>query len=220
VSQFRQTLECWQCGRPSEHSLFCRYCDSLQPPVADYFRFFGLEPRLKIDAAQLEKRFYELSRRLHPDRYLRRSPVEQQYSLEATAILNDAYRVLRDPVARAEYVLKQAGFESAEPRAKALDPALLEEVFELNEALEALRRGAASARGSLEQARRRFLDLRAAIDGELEDLFARYDESRTRPVLAEIRKLLDRRKYVQNLVEQLDRELSTEQADAVTPDRL
>lgn len=220
MSHFRQTVECWQCGHPAEHSLFCRYCDSLQRPTADYFRFFGLEARLKIDAAQLEKRFYELSRLLHPDRYMRRSPIEQQYSLEATAILNDAYRLLRDPVARAEYVLKQAGFESVEPRAKSLDPALLEEVFELNEALEEFRRGDRSARGALEQARQRFLRLRAGIDGELEGLFARYDESRAREVLAEIRKVLDRRKYVQNLVEQLDRELETEQSDAGIPDRL
>lgn len=220
MSHFRQTVECWQCGHPAEHSLFCRYCDSLQRPTADYFRFFGLEPRLKIDAAKLEKRFYELSRLLHPDRYMRKSPTEQQYSLEATAILNDAYRVLRDPVARAEYVLKQAGFESVEPRAKTLDPSLLEEVFELNEALEELRRGNCSARPALEQARGRFLALRAEIDAELERLFERYDESRARGVLAEIRKLLDRRKYVQNLIEQLDRELGTDTTDAATSDRL
>lgn len=220
MSHFRQTVECWQCGHPAEHSLFCRYCDSLQRPTADYFRFFGLEPRLKIDGAGLEKSFYELSRLLHPDRYMRKSPIEQQYSLEATAILNDAYRVLRDPVARAEYVLRQAGFASVEPRAKTLDPALLEEVFELNEALEELRRGDRSARPALEQARERFLGRRAEIDAELERLFERYDESRVRAVLADIRQVLDRRKYVQNLIEQLDRELSADATDAATPNRL
>ncbi len=218
MSHFRQTVECWQCGHPAEHSLFCRYCDSLQRPTADYFRFFGLEPRLKIDAANLEKRFYELSRLLHPDRYLRKSPTEQQYSLEATAILNDAYRVLRNPVARAEYVLRQAGVESLEPRARTLDPALLAEVFELNEALEEFRGGDRSVRPALEQARERFLAQRGEIDAGLESLFERYDESRAPNVLAEIRKLLDRRKYVQNLIEQLDRELATESTDAATSD--
>ena len=127
--------ECWQCGHPSEHSLFCQFCDSLQRPSADYFKFLGMRPKLSLDAAALQKRFYDLSRLLHPDRYTRKSATERQYSLEATAILNDAYRVLRDPVSRAEYVLKQSGFESSEPRSRSIAPELIEEVFELNMAL-------------------------------------------------------------------------------------
>jgi molecular chaperone HscB len=178
-----------------------------------------MEPKLKVDPVALQRRFYDLSRLLHPDRYMRKSPTEQQYSLEATAILNDAYRVLRDPVLRAEYVLKQSGFESVEPRSKNVDPELLEEVFELNMALEELRAGDESARPQLAGARERFLALRRELDGQIEDLFGRYDEGRSRTVLEEIRKLLDKRKYVQNLVEQVDRELSAERADAGVSDR-
>src|SRR3954462_14290203 len=99
---------------------------------SDYFQFFGIEPKLVLDTDALQKRFYELSRLLHPDRYSKKSPEEQQYSLDATALLNDAYRVLRDPLQRAEYVLKQAGFEIGEQRSKDVPPELLEEVFELN----------------------------------------------------------------------------------------
>jgi molecular chaperone HscB len=72
----------------------------------------GLEPRLNLDAAELQKRFYSMSRLLHPDRFNRASATEKQYSLEATAILNDAYRTLRDPVTRAEYMLAEEGFET------------------------------------------------------------------------------------------------------------
>lgn len=209
MTQFKHAEECWQCGHASAHSLFCQYCDSLQPPKSDYFRFFGMEPKLHIDAVELQRRFYDLSRLLHPDRYTRRASTEQQFSLEATAILNDAYRVLRDPVARAEYVLKQSGFESAEPRSKNVAPELLEEVFELNMALDELRAGDDSARPQLEEARDRFVAMREEMDMDLDRLFDEYDSSKSRQVLEEIRTVLDRRKYVQNLISQAERELAS-----------
>src|SRR5438309_4244070 len=79
--------ECWHCGQPVS-SLFCPACGSLQSPPAGFFSFFGLPERLSIDTADLQKRFYELSRQFHPDRYTRKPERERQYSLEATAILN------------------------------------------------------------------------------------------------------------------------------------
>jgi len=198
---------CWQCGEPSEQSLFCKFCNSLQPPVADYYRFFGLERRLSLDAASLQKRFYELSRLLHPDRYSRRSANEQRYSLEATAILNDAYRVLRDPVARAEYVLKEEGFDIGEQRSKNVPSDLLEEVFELNMALEELRGGDASVRPHLEAEMGRFDAMREEIDRELAALFEQYDGGRQRETLSQIRGLLNRRRYITNLSAEVQQEL-------------
>ncbi len=205
---FKHATECWQCGTPSEHSLFCEYCNSLQKPRMDYYRFLGLDRKLTIDKELLRKRFYDLSRLLHPDRYTLKSSTEQQYSLEATAILNDAYRVLSDPVSRAEYVLKKSGFEAAEPRSRSADPDLLEEVFELNMALEELRRGDDSARPQLEMARDKFLAMRSELDRDLQDLFEEYDASQAKSVLARIRSLLDRRRYVQNLVAEVEKELT------------
>jgi len=198
---------CWQCGGPSEQSLFCKFCNSLQPPAADYYRFFGLERRLSLDAAALQKRFYELSRLLHPDRYSRRSANEQRYSLEATAILNDAYRVLRDPVARAEYVLKEEGFDIGEQRSKNVPSDLLEEVFELNMALEELRDGDASVRPRLEAELGRFDSMREEIDQELAALFERYDRGCQRETLSQIRGLLNRRRYITNLSTEVQQEL-------------
>ena len=167
-----------------------------------------MEPRLGLDPRQLQTRFYDLSRLLHPDRYTRRPATEQQYSLEATAILNDAYRVLRDPVSRAEYVLRHAGFESPEPRSKNADPELLEEVFDLNTALEELKEGDESARPQLEAARKRFVAMRREMDTSLDRLFGEYDSTKSRDVLRQVRSVLDRRKYVQNLVAQADRALA------------
>ena len=199
---------CWHCGNPSAESLFCRFCNTLQRPKPDYFRFMGLEPRLSIDAADLQKRFYSLSRLLHPDHYNRASPTEKQYSLEATAILNDAYRVLRDPVSRAEYILKEEGFEIGEQKSQDVASELLEEVFDLNMALEELRGGDATVAPQLEAARSRFLALRREVDDWLAKLYTAYDAGRERERLSEIRGLLNRRCYIQNLVNEVERELA------------
>ncbi len=86
----------------------------MNPPPKNYYDFFGLEHRLDLDLRDLEKRFYALSREHHPDRYTLKGREEQQRALDATAILNDAYRTLRDPLARAEYLLKENGFDIGE----------------------------------------------------------------------------------------------------------
>ena len=198
---------CWQCEQPAGESLFCKFCNSLQPPAADYFRFFGLKRRLDLDPVDLQKRFYDLSRLVHPDRYTRRPPNEQRYSLEATAILNDAYRTLRDPVYRAEYVLKEEGFDIGEQKSNNVPPELLEEVFELNMALEDLRGGHESARPRLESELARFRSMRDAIDGELRRRFAAFDQTGDRAALEQIRTLLNRRRYIHNLAGQVEREL-------------
>ena len=80
-------------------------------------------------------------------------PTEQAEALEATSILNDGYRTLKDPVKRAEYLLKEEGFPIGEQRSKDVPPELLEEVFELNMMLEELKGGDDDARGQLESAR-------------------------------------------------------------------
>jgi molecular chaperone HscB len=119
----------------------------------DYFAFFGLPPKLNVDVAALEKDFYELSRRLHPDLNARGGNQEQEWSLEQSSLLNDAYRTLRDPIKRTQYLLKLEGVEleeqskaateqaraSGEVKKQIVPPDLLEEVFELNMQLEELR---------------------------------------------------------------------------------
>jgi molecular chaperone HscB len=182
--------------------------DGLPSLASDYFEFFGLDRKLDLNLDDLQKRFYQLSRQLHPDRYQRKSPAEQQYSLDATAILNDAYRVLRDPLQRVEYVLKQEGFDIGEQRSKDVPPELLEEVFELNMALEEIREGDQSARPQLEQAREKFLSMRNEIDGQLESLFRKYDSNPGKDVLGEIRAALNRRRYIRNLVNEVEKELT------------
>lgn len=180
----------------------------MDPLPKNYYDFFELEHKLDLDLKDLEKRFYALSRKYHPDGYTLKSRAEQIYALDATAILNDAYRTLREPLARAEYLLKENGFDIGEQGSKNVPPELLEEVFELNMALEELRGGDDAARPQLEAARDKFIGMREAIDIELAEKFRAYDRARERDVLAEIRGLLNRRRYVRNLVNEVEKELS------------
>jgi len=156
----------------------------------DYFEFLDLPRNLAIDGKDLEKRFYALSRQLHPDLHSRKSPAER----EQAAVLNDAYRTLREPIARAEYLLKLEGFDIGEQTTKDVPPELLEEVFELNMALEE------ADVEQLESARQRFEGMRIELDSELEQAFARWDATRDREALTGVRGLLNRRKYITNLI--------------------
>jgi molecular chaperone HscB len=147
------THSCWSCGS-MRAAHFCESCGKVQPPVpVDYFTFFGLPPQLNLDVAALEKSFYELSRKLHPDLNARAGTQEQEWSMEQSSLLNDAYRTLKDPIKRTAYLLHLEGVEleeqskSATEQARAtgelkkqiVPPDLLEEVFELNMQLEELR---------------------------------------------------------------------------------
>jgi molecular chaperone HscB len=199
---------CWKCGQASEESLFCQFCNSLQPPTPDYFGFFNLDRSLNIDAGELQQRYYTLSRQIHPDCFQRGAANERQFALDATAILNDAYRTLRDPISRAEYVLKEEGFIPAERKSKRVPPELLEQVFEANMALEELRGGDTTVRPAVEQSLTAFRALREEVDREMKPLFTYYDRDGQRDVLGKIRGLLDRRSYISNLIEDLEEGLS------------
>jgi molecular chaperone HscB len=147
------THSCWSCGS-MRAAHFCEACGKVQPPVpVDYFSFFGLPPKLDLEVKILEKDFYDLSRRLHPDLNARADSKEQEWSLEQSSLLNDAYRTLKDPIKRTEYLLQLEGVEleeqsknateqarsTGEVKKQIVPPDLLEEVFELNMQLEELR---------------------------------------------------------------------------------
>ena len=191
---------CWRCGQDTGGALFCLTCQAIQPPPEDPFQLLGIPPRLGLDVDDLQKRFYALSRVLHPDRYARATPQERQYATDGSARLNDAFRSLRQPVSRAELFLRQQGLEASEQRGKDVPPELLEEVFELNMALEELRGGDADARPQLESARTRFAAMLAESDSLLERQFHEYDQAPGPAPLTEIRSTLNRRRYIENLI--------------------
>ncbi|MBT9333319.1 Fe-S protein assembly co-chaperone HscB [Paracidobacterium acidisoli] len=215
---------CWSCGAPLAGArAFCDACGKVQPPSpdADYFTVFGLPRRLAIDTAALERVFYRLSRKLHPDVYARASANEQQWSLDQTSLLNDAWRTLKNPVSRTEYLLRVEGVQVESERAedgKAKEsrvPAdLLEEVFELNMQLEEMRMNRKmgdddpALRADLEKAKTQFEAQLAAVDADLQSLWSAWDAAldnhapaaETKPVKDSMVALLDRRRYLRNLV--------------------
>ncbi|MDZ4803110.1 MAG: Fe-S protein assembly co-chaperone HscB [Bryobacteraceae bacterium] len=170
---------------------------------ADYYAVFGLERRLVLDEAALQKTFYQLSRQFHPDRFAGRPPAEQTHALDFTALLNDGYRVLRDPVRRTEYLLKLEGFDIGEQRSNNVPPELLEEVFELNMMLES-----APDRDELEPARTKFLGMQAEADREIAALGRQFDAGGGRDTLSSLRGVLNRRRYIQNLVRDVEKALA------------
>jgi molecular chaperone HscB len=173
----------------------------------NYFDFFGLPHKLNLDSKDLESRFYALSKQWHPDRFARGTPDQRRKSEDATATLNDGYRILKEPIARAEYLLKEHGFDTAEQKSSNIPPELLEEVFELNMALEEIE----TSRPQLEEAHQKFVAMREDLDRELFEQFAAYDENQDQAVLEKVRGILNRRRYIRNLVNQVAQALSTGQ---------
>jgi molecular chaperone HscB len=222
-----QTLACWSCG-DMRAAHFCSACGKVQPPrPVDYFTFFGLARKLDINANALEKEFYELSRRLHPDLNARFDKREQAWSLEQTSLLNDAYRTLKDPIKRTEYLLHLEGVQleeqsksatekaraSGEVKKQVVPPDLLEEVFELNMQLEELRAQKKLGEDDpalIEEIGRQKLELEEkqdALFAELKGYWRQWDKSvdsgteeEQRQIRDKMVSLLNRRNYIRNLV--------------------
>jgi molecular chaperone HscB len=228
------TSSCWSCGTMrAEH--FCHACGKVQPPVpVDYFTFFGLPRKLDLNVSGLEKEFYVLSRKLHPDVYSGADPREQEWSLEQSSQLNDAYRTLKDPIKRTEYLLRLEGVELEEQSKTATEearasgnlkkqvvpPDLLEEVFELNMQLEELRGQKKLGEDDpslIEEIGRQKLELEEKYESLFEELkgyWQQWDravdegtEEERLKIRDRIVDLLNRRSYIRNLVRDVNEAL-------------
>jgi molecular chaperone HscB len=194
------------------------------PPGTDYFTALGLPRKLVIDLPDLERRYHELSRRFHPDFFQTAAPRERRISLENSALLNKAYRTLRDPLSRAEYLVK---LESAAGSEISSQPpqALFEEILELNELLADYRLGDPEERGALEpQLDEKEREFRAEYEALLHrltgDLFQRWDagidsgastRSERDALVAEMSRILGQRAYLRRVLSQLEETLSTDE---------
>src|ERR1700686_3176536 len=228
------TATCWSCGT-MRAAHFCSACGKVQPPLpVNYFSFFGLPRKLNLDIAVLEREFYDLSRKLHPDLNARADKREQEWSLEQSSLLNDAYRTLKDPIKRTEYLLRLEGVEleeqskAATEKARAtgrikkqvVPPDLLEEVFELNVQLEELRMQKKSGEDDpalIEEVGKQKLELEQkyeSLSDELKTYWNDWDqlpaeatEESRRNVRDKMVDLLNRRSYIRNLVRDVNEAL-------------
>lgn len=219
----QQEAVCWSCGASSGGRHFCAACGKIQPlsREADYFAFFALPQKLQMDEAALEQRFHQLSWKLHPDNFVRASEYERNLALERSSELNDAFRTLRDPISRVEYLLLCAGVRKEGTTKQQAPPELLEEVFELNESLDELREAKSEGadltelRAKLTEAQHNFWGKLSEVDAELNGVFAEWDhvpagsegEAARKSVMAKLNELLNRRSYIRNLVRNVGTEL-------------
>jgi len=182
----------------------------------DHFEVFGLPRRLGIDVAQLQRKFYELSRQSHPDFHQAAAPERQAEILEASARLNAAYRALRDPVARIEYLVRlEEGRDTKEgavvkPKAP---PELLEEMFEIQEALQDARAGGLDAAsretlvGQRDRLMGRYRDEEARLRGPLSEAWDRASASERAAALDAFKDALATRAYLRTVIDDIDEAL-------------
>jgi molecular chaperone HscB len=216
-------LVCWNCHERTIGTHFCPGCGKLQqlPRQSDYFAMFELPRKLWIEMATLEQKFLQLSWKLHPDNFVKASETEREISLMRSSELNDAYRTLRDPVARVEYLLALEGARKEGQNKQQAPPELLEEVFELNESLDELRETKSSG-GDTEALWKRLLAAQAnfeaklkEVDGQLQSaakewdstIDAGADEAARTKAMGKLNELLNRRSYIRNLVVNVQKEL-------------
>jgi molecular chaperone HscB len=213
---------CWHCQSEVSGEYFCDRCVKVQPvsKELDYFTCLGFPRRLTIDQHQLEAKFYELSRAFHPDFYQNKSAAEQTISLDNSALLNTAYRTLRDPIERAEYLLDlEAGSVKEIRNSPPAD--LFEEILELQDTLGEYRAaGRASEtestlRAKLQSERNTLEQRQRGMEAALQQLFVQWDRLQDRGeateqariersrILKEMRENLSNRTYVKNIVSDL-----------------
>jgi len=216
-------LVCWNCHERTIGTHFCPGCGKVLqlPQRSDYFAVLQMPRKLWIAIGLLEQKFLELSWKLHPDNFVNASPEEREIALRRSSELNDAYRTLRDPIARVEYLLAIEGERREGQNKQQAPPELLEEVFELNESLDELREAKASGGNTaslkqrLETAEMKFEKKLAEVDGQLQAAAGEWDkaidgnadESARKQVMTKLNELLNRRSYVRNLVVNVQKEL-------------
>ncbi|MBH0208620.1 MAG: hypothetical protein A4C66_06385 [Nitrospira sp. HN-bin3] len=213
---------CWHCQSAVTGEYFCERCVKVQPvsKETDYFTCLGFPRRLMLDSKQLEAKFYEMSRTFHPDFYQTKSPAEQTISLGNAAVLNTAYRTLRDPIQRAEYLL---GLETGSVKDIRTSPPadLFEEILELQDTLEEYRASERDSqegralRATLETEQRALEQRKQDLEAQLQRLFTEWDQLQDRGeatsqaradrdrLLKQMRDLLSNRTYITSIVNDL-----------------
>ena len=211
-------IECPSCGRRQAPLLTCADCGSPLAAPLDCFAALGIPRTLVIDLGALERRYHELSRKIHPDRFASSAAPVRDASLRATATLTRSYRTLRDPVARGLYWLELNGEKLAESN-KRVPPELAELVFEVQEQLAEMHDAPADSDATRELAAEivaRRGQLQATMDARLAELernFVKWDQRPDENMLTlELKAILSSIAYLRTLIRDVDRALENSKA--------
>jgi molecular chaperone HscB len=209
-------IECLSCGRRQEPSLICAECGAPLAAPLDCFSAVGIPRRLTIDLDELERRYHELSRKIHPDRFASKGPKMRDASLRATATLTRSYRTLRDPVSRGLYWLELSDEKLAENN-KRVPPELAELVFEVQEQLAEMQiSDPEEAHDRATEIAARRIELQFKMDenlAELERHFAKWNEPADEKMLTlELKTILSNIAYLRTLIRDVDRALENSKA--------
>jgi len=186
----------------------------------DYFAVLGVPQTWHLDLDLLQARHLALSRELHPDRFAQASPRERILSLERTTAVNDAYRTLRDPIRRAEYILRLHRIGHADQdiarghEAAATDPEFLAAIMEIRERMldAGLDRGRGRDEPEAQAIRADAAANIAAIDRDIAERFRAFEalpdreSEAARRILLAVDGGLARRRYYVNIVQEIDGE--------------
>jgi molecular chaperone HscB len=211
------THTCWNCHSQTHTTEYCTSCNKILPLIEniDYFSYLGMKKELNLDLDELENHFYELSRKYHPDYFSNKDENERKISIERTAFLNSAYKILKDPVQRAGYLLKLEWGEIPKEEKK-VPPEILMEVMEFQEKIE--ERKSETDEEKLKILNREVAQIKTDLENHLNDLnielksyFESWDklggsgsEENKKIILKEISKNLSIRAYINTLLSTLE----------------
>lgn len=166
----------------------------------DYFDLLGIPRRYQVDIAELERRYLERSKEVHPDRFATAEAARRVQALQESMELNRAYNTLKKPVPRAEYLLAAQGVDIGDN--EQLDPGFLMHVLEAREELAEARAAGDAAR--LSRLRDEMERERAAAQERVADQFAAWEGDGDGAHLQAIKRELILLRYVRRYLEQFD----------------
>jgi molecular chaperone HscB len=203
-------MKCPHCDQETKPGEFCDSCGKILPVQegVDYYTILGYSGVvLCLDPSDMEKRFIELNKKFHPDRFASKSGLEVQLSHDWSSAVNNAYRTLKNPVSRAKYLVEKE-FGSIEEKSAKVPVDMAESFFEVQDVMDTIRDADGNPpEASVREVRRAEDELRGkvkSLEAQLQEKFREYDANREKTVVSAIKEILSERSYIVSFLRQID----------------
>jgi molecular chaperone HscB len=203
-------VQCPHCKEEVHATEFCPLCGRILPVPAteSYFEILGYDREsLVVNLADLERRFFDLSKKFHPDRFASKSALEVQVSQDRSSAINNAYRTLKNPISRAKYfVEKELG--SIEEKSATVPMDMADLFFEVQDVLDTIRESNGNppenAVKEVEKAEAELIEKVKELEKSLELTFSEYDAAPDPKTMEKIKAILSERSYIKSFLRQVD----------------